>query len=148
MKITKRFKWEMAHRLSFHKGKCYYLHGHSWSMKVSVEGRLDKHGFVMDFGDLKNIFNEIVEKNLDHSIMLYKNDPILPFLKQAENERLEKEHRSLNIVTVPFEPTSENISKYLFEKFNKEVMKETLGRCKVNRVKVYETESSEAVYYG
>ena len=144
MKITKRFSWAMGHRLTFHKGRCYNRHGHNFEMKVSVEGRVSKNGMVMDFGELKEIFNNVVDEPLDHSFMYYEKDILLPGVLEQQKllERPEK------IVIVKFETTAENISKYLFEKFNHEVIKKTLGRCKVNRVKVYETNSSEAAYYG
>ena len=151
MKITKTFKWEMGHRLTFHKGLCWNLHGHSYRMKVSVEGPLNKNGMVIDFYDLTQIFKKVVNEPLDHAFMCYEKDSFVSVLREWDQPMEEDDLstlRKFKYVIVPFETTAENITKYLFKLFNKEIIKVTKGRCKVNRVKVYETESSEAVYYG
>lgn len=52
MKITKQFKFELAHRLvdSYSK-KCQSIHGHSYLAEVVLEGyELDTTGMLMDFG--------------------------------------------------------------------------------------------------
>ena len=140
MKITKRFKWVMGHRLTFHEGVCFSRHGHNYEMKVSVEGRLDKNGFVMDFKDLKEMFIKIVHEPLDHSFIYYEKDVLLPGVLEQQKllERPEK------IVIVKFETTAENIAKYLFNIFSQKINNE---RIRVTRVKVYETPTSEAAVY-
>ena len=55
VEIYKEFKFEAAHRLinvpPTHK--CARLHGHSYRVRVYLEGPLDPHtGWVMDFADL------------------------------------------------------------------------------------------------
>jgi 6-pyruvoyltetrahydropterin/6-carboxytetrahydropterin synthase len=66
VRIRKTFRFEASHILSKHPGKCSRLHGHSWVLHVSVDGSINKEtGFVMDFGDLKNIVQPIVD-SLDH----------------------------------------------------------------------------------
>ena len=67
MKISKVFRFEASHILSRHPGKCSRLHGHSWVLRVSVEGPVDPAaGFVIDFGDISKIVNERVIDKLDH----------------------------------------------------------------------------------
>lgn len=70
-KLTKEFKFEAAHKLPAHDGKCARLHGHSWTMLVTVAGdRLrdsgPKAGMLLDFGDLKAGVQPLVERCLDH----------------------------------------------------------------------------------
>ena len=67
MKLSKVFRFEASHILSRHPGKCSRLHGHSWVLRVSVEGSVDPTtGFVMDFGELSKVVNERVIDVLDH----------------------------------------------------------------------------------
>ena len=42
--------FEAAHRLVDYPGKCNRLHGHSWTVEMSVSGdKLDNIGMVADF---------------------------------------------------------------------------------------------------
>jgi len=73
MKIYKDFSIEAAHRLpNVPTGhKCSRLHGHSFLVRIEVEGQPDPvRGWVMDFTDIKTIFQPIYER-LDHH---YLND--------------------------------------------------------------------------
>lgn len=73
MEIYKDFTFEAAHRLpNVAAGhKCGRLHGHSFRVRVSVEGPVDTtSGWVMDFGDIKTAFKPILDR-LDH---FYLND--------------------------------------------------------------------------
>ena len=41
MRIGKLFKFEAAHRLPNHPGKCKNLHGHSYKLEVVVNGEVN-----------------------------------------------------------------------------------------------------------
>ncbi|MEO6890606.1 MAG: 6-carboxytetrahydropterin synthase QueD [Ktedonobacteraceae bacterium] len=70
--VTKTFRFEAAHSLPFHRGKCARLHGHSYRLEVSLRGPLkacpdtSDHGMVMDFSDLSTIVTQAVVERLDH----------------------------------------------------------------------------------
>lgn len=70
--ITKCFRFEAAHQLPDHHGKCARPHGHSYQLEVTLRGPIkdapgdSDHGMVMDFGDLKQIVHETVIMHLDH----------------------------------------------------------------------------------
>ena len=73
MEIYKEFQFEAAHKLpNVPDGhKCARLHGHSFMAKICVKGGVGvTTGWVMDFADLKEIFNPLYEQ-LDHN---YLND--------------------------------------------------------------------------
>ena len=73
MEIYKEFTFEAAHRLpNVPAGhKCARLHGHSFTVRLTVRGPLDgRLGWVMDFADLKSAFRPIHDQ-LDHN---YLND--------------------------------------------------------------------------
>ena len=68
MRLYKDFSFEAAHRLpNVPEGhKCARLHGHSFQVRVSVEGPVgERSGWVMDFADLKAAFRPVYDK-LDH----------------------------------------------------------------------------------
>jgi 6-pyruvoyltetrahydropterin/6-carboxytetrahydropterin synthase len=68
MEIFKEFTFEAAHRLPNvpEEHKCHRFHGHSFRVRVYVEGDLDpKLGWIMDFADIKKAVKPII-KQLDH----------------------------------------------------------------------------------
>ena len=90
MQIYKEFSFEAAHLLpNVPEGhKCGRLHGHTFYIRVYLEGPVgETTGWVMDFGDVKDIFKPIYDQ-LDH---YYLND-----IKGLEN------------------PTSENLAKWVW----------------------------------
>ena len=95
--ITKRFTFDAAHFLTQYKGKCEALHGHTFSLEVSVKGTPDKEGMVIDYTLLKDIVREAVVDRLDHTclndlfdfsptsenLLLYMADVLEPLLKTS-----------------------------------------------------------------
>lgn len=68
MEIFKEFTFEAAHRLpNVPEGhKCGRLHGHSFRVRVCVDGPLDpKLGWVVDFADIKAAWKPL-DQRLDH----------------------------------------------------------------------------------
>lgn len=74
MKVKRVFSFDAAHRLECYHGKCERLHGHTYSFALTVEGKRDAEGMVMDFVELKRLVEETVLSRLDHA---YLND-VLP----------------------------------------------------------------------
>ena len=70
VQIRKQFKFEAAHVLPHHSGKCSRLHGHSYRLDVTVEGPLETAGpatgMVVDFDVLSDIVRANVIDVLDH----------------------------------------------------------------------------------
>lgn len=69
--IEKEFRFEAAHRLPQHDGKCRRLHGHSWVGRVIVENDSliqsgAKQGMVLDYYDIGQAVKPLVEDYLDH----------------------------------------------------------------------------------
>ena len=59
IRITKEFKFEMAHALHGYDGLCKNIHGHSYRLWVQIKGQTrnisgdTKDGMVIDFSDLE-----------------------------------------------------------------------------------------------
>lgn len=105
IRITKEFKFEMAHALKGYDGPCQNIHGHSYELKVTVAGypimdeNNPKLGMVMDFGDLKKIVRETVIDVFDHALVLNNKYPanISAELKKTFNK----------VIFLDYQPTSE-----------------------------------------
>ncbi|WP_390404458.1 6-pyruvoyl trahydropterin synthase family protein [Lacticaseibacillus jixiensis] len=78
MQIDKQFKFEAAHCLDGHAGKCNNLHGHSYRFTVTLAGDLiasgSSAGMVCDFGDISRVVKAQVLAKLDHSFIYDRNN--------------------------------------------------------------------------
>jgi len=84
--VCKVFRFEAAHKLPNHDGKCKNLHGHSYRVEVEAageggpaDGRADE-GMVLDFAVLKAAWAPL-HARLDHKFL---ND-VLEMPTTAEN---------------------------------------------------------------
>ncbi|MBD5657578.1 MAG: 6-carboxytetrahydropterin synthase QueD [Candidatus Eremiobacteraeota bacterium] len=70
MQIRKHFKFEAAHVLPHHPGKCGRLHGHSYRLEIAVAGPLQSagpaRGMVVDFDELSSVVRTHAIERLDH----------------------------------------------------------------------------------
>ncbi len=73
MLLCKDFKFDAAHNLINYHGKCEKLHGHTYKLRVILEGQPDSEGMIMDFVELSGLVKEKIISRLDHS---YLNDII------------------------------------------------------------------------
>lgn len=107
IRLTKEFKFEMAHALLGYDGPCRNVHGHSYELTVTVLGipladnSSPKLGMVMDFRDLKAIVKDCIVDEADHCLML--NEDVDAELVSMLRLHYEK------ILLVPYQPTTENM---------------------------------------
>lgn len=67
LKVITRFA--AAHRLTMVGAKCENMHGHNWKIEVVLKGdRLNAAGVLMDFGDIKALLRDIIDR-LDHQFL-------------------------------------------------------------------------------
>ncbi len=69
MLITKEFTFDAAHYLTEYHGKCEKMHGHTYKMHVTIDGKVKKDGMVYDFVQLKKLVKDNVIKKLDHALL-------------------------------------------------------------------------------
>jgi 6-pyruvoyltetrahydropterin/6-carboxytetrahydropterin synthase len=114
-----------AHNLRGYRGKCEDLHGHNWRVEITVKSKdLDNIGMVLDFKNLKNKLNAVLEK-LDHK---YLNE--IPYFSAAGGPA--SGGKKVN-------PTSENIAKYIYNELKN-------GIPLLKNVTVWENSTSSATY--
>jgi 6-pyruvoyltetrahydropterin/6-carboxytetrahydropterin synthase len=58
--VVRRYRFEAAHTLPWHPGKCSRVHGHSYVLELEVSGPLDERGVVMDFAEVDAVVEEHV----------------------------------------------------------------------------------------
>lgn len=71
--VTKVFRFEAAHHLPNHDGKCREPHGHSYKVVIHCGGNIalrdsdnPKRGMVVDFADIKKFWKAELEPLFDH----------------------------------------------------------------------------------
>jgi 6-pyruvoyltetrahydropterin/6-carboxytetrahydropterin synthase len=105
-RVSRQIDFCYGHRLLNYDGKCRYLHGHNGRAIITLEGeKLDARGMVLDFTDIKQVVSRWIDENLDHRMLLHREDPIVPVL--------EKQGEPLYLMDA--NPTAENIAKLIFE---------------------------------
>lgn len=105
MRIELEHTIDAGHRIVGHKGKCARLHGHTYRFKIAVEGKVTDPGFVIDFGDIKDVLNE-----WDHMLLLWKEDPI-GFTYDDVLLNLKEENEEEGVLRLTFNPTAENMAR-------------------------------------
>jgi 6-pyruvoyltetrahydropterin/6-carboxytetrahydropterin synthase len=131
-RVTREIHFCYGHRLLNYDGKCKHLHGHNGKAVIVLESlSLDALGMVVDFSQIKQKVGAWIDQTLDHQMILHRDDPALPFLRQ-QNEP---------VFVVDVNPTAENIAKLIFDRVQAQGFP-------VVEVTMWETESSFATYRG
>jgi 6-pyruvoyltetrahydropterin/6-carboxytetrahydropterin synthase len=130
--IAKDFHWEMGHRLPFHDAGCRNIHGHSYRMRVVLEGEVDDQGMVMDYYDLKTLVQPLVDM-LDHSFACDQGDDLMKdFLRGTD----------LKVNYFPFYTTAENFARWVASQLSEKLINQT--RYRTLTVRLHETERTYA----
>jgi len=121
-KLIVKDKFDSAHQIHGHIGKCAGLHGHTWDVEaVFSSDHLDAIGMAADFGILKAILKAVLEE-FDHT---YLNDLI--YFKVVN-------------------PTAENISSLIYSKINEKLAGEDINGAKLTEVRVWESPTACSIY--
>ena len=128
--VTKRIEFCYGHRLLDYDGICKHPHGHNAIVEVDVRtDSLDERNMVADFSDIKRIVKGWIDRELDHKMILRRDDPLVePLTKLGEP-----------VFTLESNPTVERIARLIFE------MSRDAG-LDVTAVRVWETPTSVATY--
>jgi 6-pyruvoyltetrahydropterin/6-carboxytetrahydropterin synthase len=131
-RVTREIHFCYGHRLLSYDGKCRHLHGHNGKAVITIEApALDRLGMVMDFSAIKRVVSTWIDQTLDHRMLLHRDDPVLPFLRELGEP----------VVVLDVNPTAENIAKLIFDYARGQGFP-------VVEVRLWETENCYATYTG
>ena len=69
MFVTREFTFDSAHFLTDYYGKCERMHGHTYKLQVTLEGKVQSNGLLIDFVLIKRIVDKHVLEKLDHHLL-------------------------------------------------------------------------------
>jgi 6-pyruvoyltetrahydropterin/6-carboxytetrahydropterin synthase len=104
--VTRQIDFCYGHRLLNYEGKCRYLHGHNGRAVITVESpTLDERGMVVDFTDIKRVVAGWIDHNLDHRMILRRDDPAAALLEKLGEP----------LFLIDENPTAENIAQLIYD---------------------------------
>lgn len=122
--LTIKKHFAAAHRLVNYEGDCSRIHGHTWTVEVTVSGeKLDQCGMLIDFKILKGTLEKVI-KELDHSFL----NELAPFSGESSGN-----------------PTAENLAGYIFEGMSA-ALSEISKTVRICGVRVWESPDASAYY--
>lgn len=105
-----------GHRVHGHENKCRGLHGHNYRVTFHCGcPNLDAVGRIIDFSVIKSKLCMWLEDEWDHKFLLWRDDPVAQALASTPRDHREIDEAINALVLVPFNPTAENMAKYLLE---------------------------------
>lgn len=129
-RVTQHIDFCYGHRLLNYDGKCKQLHGHNGRAVIVLEQEhLDHRGMLVDFSDIKRKLRTWIDDELDHRMILHRDDPVIPYLRELNEP----------IVLIDENPTAENIAKLIYDKA-------ASFAFPVSEVSLWETPNSFATY--
>lgn len=151
---TRRLQFCAGHRVMGHESKCAHLHGHNYVVWLTAEmivddqyhpdaTRVDKVGRVIDFSVLKYKVGTWIERVWDHGFLFHTQDvAAYRALKLMSSGTFDEKPIDQKMFPMPYNPTAENIARYLLEVVGPDLLDGTGVRlCKV---RVDETENCSA----
>lgn len=135
--ITRKMEFDAGHRIPDHSSQCRNLHGHRYTLLITLTGDLVKkdgesdNGMIMDFGDIKTLAKAHLVDLWDHAFIVYEKDTaVRAFLDSMPD------HKTVVIDRVP---TVENLAQAAFD-ILKDVSQDRFGRhLSLAKVTLYET---------
>ena len=105
---VRKIGFDAGHRVVNHESKCANWHGHRYTAEIyACSDGLDEIGRVIDFSVIKELVGGWIDKQWDHNLIMFKDDP--DFAKVAQLEGPKKPF------ILPVNPTAENMAAYLID---------------------------------
>jgi 6-pyruvoyltetrahydropterin/6-carboxytetrahydropterin synthase len=129
-RVTESIEFCYGHRLLRYQGKCAHLHGHNGKVEIELaSGALNDQSMVADFSDIARIVQGFIDQNLDHRMLLHREDPLVSVLRQHDEP----------VFLMDGDPTAEAIARLIYEYAVSQGLM-------VSQVRLWETPSSVASY--
>jgi 6-pyruvoyltetrahydropterin/6-carboxytetrahydropterin synthase len=123
-------KFDAGHRVVNHESKCATLHGHEYHVHIYASAKeLDSLGRVIDFSVIKDRVGTWIDRNWDHTMIIWGGDPNLEHLKKCQGYK--------PIFISKWNPTAENMAQFLLDHVCPYVLQNT--GVEVKKIRLYET---------
>jgi|TARA_R110000824_G_scaffold381763_1_gene574658 6-pyruvoyltetrahydropterin/6-carboxytetrahydropterin synthase len=134
---TRYHDFSAGHKVTGHENKCSHLHGHNYRIYFTIRSDVgvDDLGRVLDFSAIKSYLCEWLESEWDHRFLIYTSDPDVAVLQRYFPD---------DVVVTPFNPTAENMARYLVETVAPRELKQT--GCELVSCTVQETRKCQATF--
>lgn len=110
--ITRKLEFDAGHRIPDHKSQCRNLHGHRYTLEITLTGAViheegsSDNGMIMDFSDVKTLAKQHLVDVWDHAFIAYSKDTaVREFLESLPG------HKTVIIDSIP---TVENLAQEAF----------------------------------
>lgn len=105
-RVARTIDFCYGHRLLNYEGKCRFLHGHNGRAVITIQAdALDARGMVLDFSEIKGVVRSWIDENLDHRMILHREDPAVPLLRKLGEP----------MYLIDTNPTAETIAKLIYD---------------------------------
>ena len=137
--IRKQYRdFPAGHRQHLHDGHCSKIHGHDWGFDLVLGcSEYDEFGFVLDFGKMKFV-KEWLEHMFDHTLLLSKDDPLLPYLQSVMANCAD--------IRVVDSVSCEGLSRMVFTEINTRIRSLTKDRAFLVSLTVHEDSKNSATF--
>jgi 6-pyruvoyltetrahydropterin/6-carboxytetrahydropterin synthase len=137
MLITRRLEFDAGHRIPDHASQCRHLHGHRYTIEVTLSGEIIEregdaaNGMVMDFSEVKSIARQQVVDAWDHAFLVHAADrAVVEFLGSLPG------HKTVVLDRVP---TAENLARIAFDLLDRAYRDSYGNHLRLEQVRLYET---------
>lgn len=129
-RVSTEIHFSYGHRLLDYDGKCAHPHGHNARVEVEVTAEsLDPAEMAVDFTVLKHTVQRWVDTELDHKMILRRDDPLVAALAGLGEP----------MYLMDRNPTAESLARLIFEIAANHALR-------VSSVRFWETPTSCATY--
>ena len=113
-----------------YEGECRHLHGHNGRIEVDIEAdETDYRGMVVDFADIRDVVKTWIDDNLDHRMILNREDPLVAVLTELGEAHY----------VIDANPTAENIAAHIHEMTSSDSLY-------ISEIRLWETPNSYATF--
>jgi 6-pyruvoyltetrahydropterin/6-carboxytetrahydropterin synthase len=139
--ITRKGNFDSGHRVMNESMKCFNIHGHTYLYELTFSfENMEDIGYAIDFKEIKRVFCQWIDDELDHGMILNPQDKKLIKITKEYGSKLWL--MSLNGAQSYCNPSVENIAKEIF--LAMDILSETLYEksptsLKIHNIKIFET---------
>ena len=135
--ITRKLEFDAGHRIPDHNSQCRNLHGHRYTLLITLVGTViekeghSDNGMVMDFSDIKALAKTHLVDLWDHAFLVYRHDTaVRHFLESLPN------HKTVVLERIP---TVENLARVAFDTLKSVYQDRYDTGLRLSKITLYET---------